>query len=116
MNYVIMKKDGSPSKFSDGTIIVYGDIAEAEASFFQEEDECIKEIDWDENILIPLVDAMDINEFIFEHYTWSPLMGDLTDLLSTAQKAVFIFQHLKDDFNDSEILEMFRDYHIALDL
>lgn len=116
MNYVIMKKDGSPLKFKDGTIIVYGDIAEAEASFYPEEDECIEEIDWDENILIPLVDKMDINEFISKYYTWCPIIGDLTDLLSTAQEASFILQHLKDDFEDSEILEMFRDYNIALDL
>lgn len=116
MNYVIMKKDGSPLKSVDGTIIVYGDITEAGASFDQEEDECIKEIDWDENILIPLVDKMNINEFISKYYGWNPIIGDLTDLLSIAQKAVFIFEHLKDDFEDSEILEMFRDYHIALDL
>lgn len=116
MNYVIMKKDGSLAKFLDGTILVYGDIVEAKASFFQEEDECIKEIDWDENILMPLVDEMGINEFISKYYTWCPIIGDLTDLLSTEQEVGFIFQHLKDDFEDSEILEMFRDYNIVLDL
>lgn len=103
-------------KFEDGTIIMYGDMAEAEVSFNKEEDECIKEIDWDENILIPLVNEMNIDEFISKYYEWHPIIGDLTDLLSTAQEAVFIFQHLKDDFEDSEILEMFRDYNITLDL
>lgn len=116
MNYVIIKKDGSPFTLLDGTIIIYGDIAKAEADFSQEEDECIKEIDWDKNILIPLVDVMDINEFISKYYTWCPIIGDLTDLLSIAQEGAFIFQHLKDDFDDSEILKMFRDYHITLDL